>query len=140
MAISKERKTMQSRERHIRLLAQYACERVEEILSHAVPPRDLYDMTTWRLDRPDTLLEMVEGVLADPGFSEKWAAWQVFKVQLLEVAQPAWTDGYKACLRVTTGEDLTGLGMKSATHYDEDENRQMWFLEGWLAAMESEGQ
>lgn len=131
---------MAEHERHIRLLAQYAGERIDDLLSHQNPPRDLYDMTTWRLDRPEYLLEVVGGVLADPGFREKWTEWLAFKRELLGVAQPAWTRGFEAYGRATTGsgDDLTSLGINAALEYEENQSKQMWFLEGWLAAQDEE--
>lgn len=128
--------------RHLRLLSQYASERIDNLLSHETPPREIYDMTTWRLDRPEYLLEVVDGVLADPGFREKWGTWRPFRKELLEVAQPAWDRGMEAYHRfIEDGQsqgDPSDTGMKVAIASEKDQNMQMWFYEGWLAAMEEE--
>lgn len=124
--------------RSLMLLAQYAAERIDQFLSHETPPRDLGDMTTWRLDRPEYLLEVVDGVLNDPGFNKHRVQWLDFKRQLDTVAQPAWQRGFDTCHRegIENADDPALLGETAALSAEKNTDCQMWFYEGWLAGLE----
>jgi hypothetical protein len=138
--------------RHIRLLAQYAADRIGDLLEQNDPPRGIYDMTTWRLERPDNLLEVVEGVLADLGLREKWPTWKVFKKTLDEIAMPAWVRGQEAYQHASTGgleynnlrrlmdDDPADFGMRVALNTEKGQSSQMWFYEGWLTALNEKDQ
>lgn len=129
--------------RQLRLLAQYAAERIDALLSHKVPPYSLGDMDTWRLDRPEYLLEVIDGVLANLELREQWPQWQRFRKDVLFFALPAWERGWGAwevsSLRREGIEALdpsqTGMTLARKT-YPTKMTMQMWFYEGWLAARE----
>lgn len=86
----------QRHRRYLCLLAQYAEEHIEDMLGHETPPLELADMTTFRLDNPEYLEEVIRGVLADPGFQARWSCWQTLLHMLEQEARPGWLTGYRA--------------------------------------------
>jgi hypothetical protein len=127
--------------RHVRILAQYTHEYIESLLIHDTAPRELADMTTYRLDCPAYMLEGIDGVLADSGFSEVWGAWKVLKHRVETQASPAWEQGYSSYVRACAEgrvQDAESVGMRLARAFSSAADQQMWFYEGWLFARDED--
>ena len=131
--------------RRFQLLAQYALEYIGQMLDHDWPPVELADMTTYRLDNPHLLAEVVEGVLGDRRFQAQWQHWRYRLKQLKEEAGPSWIVGNSAYASFRqdhselTEQALFDHGMELARVAFNDPSCQMWFYEGWLSAMQEDG-
>ncbi len=120
-----------------RALAEYAYQRINQLLDNEVAPRDLYDMTTWRLDNPNKLLAVVESVLSDDELLHDWPRWLPLKGDLTSLAIPAWTSGHEA-FQANQYSSKFRDGIVAALSRYRYQAAQMWFFEGWLAAENQE--
>lgn len=131
--------------RRFQLLARYAVEYIGQMLDHDWPPCDLADMTTYRLDSPRALAEVIEGVLGDKRFQDQWQSWQDRLKQVREEAEPCWMVGQSAYAQFRQDNQerddqfLSDHGMELAMDAFNGKSQQMWFYEGWLSAMQEDG-